>query len=64
MQGVSIDVALDGGRDTFSVSGGSLEVALYDGVLSITDDSNDDVLVYDGVSQVQMPLRFLTGFMG
>ncbi|KAK9906469.1 hypothetical protein WJX75_002462 [Coccomyxa subellipsoidea] len=51
-EGVSIDVALDGGRDTFSVSGGSLDVALYDGVLSITDDSSDDVLVYDGVSQV------------
>lgn len=59
MQGVSIDVALDGGRDTFSVSGGSLDVALYDGVLSITDDSSDDMLIYDSVSQVQMPFRLL-----
>lgn len=51
MQGVSIDIALDGGRDTFTVSSEmSLDVALYDGVLSISDET--DSLIYDGVSQV------------
>ncbi|CAL8462066.1 g1597 [Coccomyxa elongata] len=50
-QGVSVDIALDGGRDTFTVSSDtSLDVALYDGVLSISDET--DTLIYDGVSQV------------
>lgn len=50
-EGVSVDIALDGGRDTFTVSSdSSLDVALYDGVLSISDET--DMLIYDGVSQV------------
>ncbi|EIE24363.1 hypothetical protein COCSUDRAFT_47246 [Coccomyxa subellipsoidea C-169] len=53
-EGVSIDVELEGGLGSFSVSGSdSLEVALNDGVLSITDDSSNS-LVYDGVSQVTL----------
>ncbi len=52
---MSIDVELEGGLGSFSVSGSdSLEVALNDGVLSITDDSSNS-LVYDGVSQVPSP---------
>lgn len=51
MQGVSVDITLDGGRDSFTVSSDmSLDVALYDGVLSISDET--DTLLYDGVSQV------------
>ena len=51
VQGVSVDITLDGGRDSFTVSSDmSLDVALYDGVLSISDET--DTLLYDGVSQV------------
>jgi hypothetical protein len=50
-------VALDGGRDVFSLGGGgAAEGALYDGVLSITDSKTDpsitDVTVFSGDSQV------------
>lgn len=53
-QGISIDVELDGGRDVFTISGGSADLALYDGVLSITetDSSSTDVTVSSGDAQV------------
>lgn len=60
-QGMSIDVALDGGREMFTVSSESaMDIALYDGVLSISD--NTDVLLFDGVSQVRPALHFSSYF--